>query len=319
MSTGRLSQSAVDAAGAARRTLPLRLRLLFIGPVEPPWPLVALRLETAGCEHAEFEWRSNAAEALATLRTHSFDAIVVQDAGGSAQSGSATHHLIEAMRGGGTTSPVTVLLAEQDDEHLVLLEDFDCEVLISRHGFQSRALVATIRRSVMRGSICEEVSVLESAARRGRLRERDDARLQLRQLQDLAAARRHAQQHDTKESPSAPVSLPAQIGEYYRELLRTFVMMGSGSMEVELQKLAEILSLSGTSLRESLTLHLEQLELLMAGLGNRSSRHIMTRANLLALELTIRLGECYRTKPRLRGLGDDGVDLLHAQTLMSSD
>jgi hypothetical protein len=31
-------------------------------------------------------------------------------------------------------------------------------------------------------------------------------------------------------------------------------------------------------------------------LGNRSTRHIMARADLLALELMIHLGECYRRR-----------------------
>jgi hypothetical protein len=70
--------------------------------------------------------------------------------------------------------------------------------------------------------------------------------------------------------------------------------MGSGSLGSEIAQLASVLAEVGLSPRDTLSLHLEQVEHLVSGLGNRSSRHVMSRADLLALELVIHIGECYQ-------------------------
>jgi hypothetical protein len=43
-------------------------------------------------------------------------------------------------------------------------------------------------------------------------------------------------------------------------------------------------------------LHLEALEDLVRGLGSRSARHVMTRADLLIVEVLVHLSEGYRRK-----------------------
>ena len=47
-------------------------------------------------------------------------------------------------------------------------------------------------------------------------------------------------------------------------------------------------------------LHLHVLEELVRGLGSRSTRHVMTRADLLALEVMVHLAECYRRRYQAR-------------------
>ena len=70
--------------------------------------------------------------------------------------------------------------------------------------------------------------------------------------------------------------------------------MGSGNLSHEIAKLADLLAAAGCGPRGALSLHLEAVESLVRGLGNRSVRHILARADLLALELMIQLGESYR-------------------------
>src|SRR5207253_8544828 len=90
------------------------------------------------------------------------------------------------------------------------------------------------------------------------------------------------------------LKLPTEFEEYYQELLRTYVIMGSGNLAAEIVKLAELLSQAGLSPRDVLELHLVRVERLVHGLGNRSTRHVMARADLLALELMLHLGESYQ-------------------------
>lgn len=323
MSSDRPPLYSPAAGNGSRRSLPHRVRLLCISLDEPPWPLLALRLDAAGCDEAEFDWQSSSSGALAALRKHTFDVIVIRDEPATSRPESSTRGLVEAIRASGTDDPIAVILAQPDDDRLLQLDQFDCEVLVSAHGWQSRALVATIRRSVTRGDIRRDVAALESAARRGRVRERDEAEAHLQQLRTLVQRRlglgaEHLEGDSSAAGRDGPCT-STRVGRYYRELLRTYVMMGSGNLGHELRKLAEILSLSGTSLPDTVSLHVDQVESLICGLGSRSSRHIMARADLLALELLIHLGESYRSKSRFRGLGDNGVDLLHAEALLQGE
>ena len=149
-----------------------------------------------------------------------------------------------------------------------------------------------------------EIDRLTAADRRRLVRERDEAEYLLnQQRQILTALRSLAEPHGGESDQQSRISsgpalerapLPPEFDEYYQELLRTYVIMGSGNLTAEIGKLAELLSQAGLTPREVLDLHLVRVERLVRGLGNRSTRHVMARADLLALELMIHLGECYQ-------------------------
>ena len=65
--------------------------------------------------------------------------------------------------------------------------------------------------------------------------------------------------------------------------------MGSGSMANEIAETADQLVAASLSPPEALQLHLAAVESLVKGLGNRSARHVMARADLLAIELMTHL------------------------------
>ncbi len=109
----------------------------------------------------------------------------------------------------------------------------------------------------------------------------------------------------TATADKRPVHLPDKLASYYDQLLRTYVIMGSGSLAQEIAQLAQVLAVAGLTPREALELHLERVECLVRGLGNRSTRHVMARADLLALELVIHLGECYQQ--RLSGVSAESA------------
>ena len=90
--------------------------------------------------------------------------------------------------------------------------------------------------------------------------------------------------------------LPGELIDHYRELLRTYVIMGSGNLARELRHLAELLGIAGLSARQTLQLHLHVLAELIHGLGSRSTRHVMNRADLLALEVLLHVGDGYRRR-----------------------
>jgi hypothetical protein len=72
--------------------------------------------------------------------------------------------------------------------------------------------------------------------------------------------------------------------------------MGSGNLTSDMHELAQLLVGIGITPQQTMLLHLKVLEELVRGLGSRSSRHVMTRADLLVLELMIHLAEGYRAR-----------------------
>jgi hypothetical protein len=98
--------------------------------------------------------------------------------------------------------------------------------------------------------------------------------------------------------------LPDTLAAHYRELLRAYVIMGTGNMGPELVKLAERLIQIRVTAQQTMRLHLATLEELVRGLGSRSARHVINRADLLILEVMLHLADGYRGQPVGRGLQD---------------
>jgi hypothetical protein len=77
-------------------------------------------------------------------------------------------------------------------------------------------------------------------------------------------------------------------------MLRAYVIMGAGNLSEEMSLLANLLADAGISAQQTMQLHVHVLEELIGGLGNRSARHVMNRADLLVLEVMAHLADGYR-------------------------
>jgi DNA-binding response OmpR family regulator len=305
--------------------LPAHMRLLCVGADEPSWINLTLQLDAEGCIEPHFRWVSAATDALALLRDETFDCILL--------SGQADQSLnvLRAIRSSGSADPIVIVTDQVSDQQWAEVCHKDCELLVTTAQWESAALVAVIKRAVARTEVQLENRRFSVANQRRHVRERDEAdHLLSQQHQILSALEALARSQDDPTTPtaisdefsdengqtqnrsrsqvpstrdgsrlSAPrqrVPLPNKINDYYQELLRTYVIMGSGNLGKEIAKLAELLTVAGLSPREGLQLHLQRVESLVRGLGNRSTRHVMARADLLALELMIHMGECYQRK-----------------------
>ncbi len=306
--------------------LPPRLRLLCVGPQEPSWVSIMLQLDAEGCLEPQFRWVSSSNEALTLLRDESFDCVLISDAlsptAGLTSSipsecdGDALR-LLRAIRASGCDEPIVLVASSINDERWTELCHKDCELLVTPNLWESLALVPMIKRAVSRVEQSREHRRLATANHRRLVRERDEAEHLLKQqrqiIQELEILARPASEQtefatiqtdgypslstaSQADTPQSRIQLPNEINGYYHELLRTYVIMGSGNLGSEIAKLAELLVVAGVSPREALQLHLKRVESLVGGLGNRSTRHVMARADLLALELMIHLGECCQRK-----------------------
>jgi DNA-binding NarL/FixJ family response regulator len=293
--------------------LPTRLRLLCVGNIEPSWVSLTLQLDALGCVEPSFKWVSTANEALALLRDESFDCLLVRVNQGRQGPGDDPLALARGIRAGGCADPIVIVAVTTDDDTWAEALRLNVDLLVSAKGWESSALVPAIKRAVERGRTLHEIDRLTAADRRRLVRERDEAEYLLSQqrqilaaLETLGAAAADDVAAARSRAASERLNIPAEFDGYYQELLRTYVIMGSGNLAAEIIKVADVLSLAGMSPREVLDLHLARVERLVRGLGNRSTRHVMARADLLALELMIHLGECYQRQMALAASGSSG-------------
>lgn len=276
----------------ARPALPAGLRLLCVAETEPSWVGLTLQLDAMGCLSPFIKWLSRPADVLRLLREETFDCVVL---GPDATEPAA---LVHAIRASGGDDPIVLVLSKVNEELWLAVASEDVEVVTSAAGWQSRVLAAAIGRAIDRSEVHRERQLLAAADRRRLMRERDEAEHLLHQ-QRLILEQLHLASGLGEPLPEPEPVLPdlsEEVDHYYQELLRTYVIMGSGSLGPEIAKLASLFCALGIGPRDALQLHLYRVELLVQGLGNRSTRHVMARADLLALEMMIHLAEGYQRR-----------------------
>lgn len=82
---------------------------------------------------------------------------------------------------------------------------------------------------------------------------------------------------------------PPWLVNHFTDLLRIYVVSGTGTLREEVSELVDRLEHSEVTLAEALMAHTLAAEELVLGLGNRPAWHILGRANLLAYELIMQL------------------------------
>lgn len=290
--------------------LPPLLRLLCIGTEEPSWVNVTLKLDAEGCSEPQYRWVPSPQGAMALLRDESFDCVLVGVDQTTNKIGNDNPlELLRSLRAGGCDDPVILIASTSEDEWWNECHRFDCELLVTNKLWDSSAIVSMLKQAIYRADLRREAHRLSIAQHRRLIRERDEAEHLLNQqrqilceLQMLArqsmntirseqtAGRSASESTSVNLTPDLP-SAGAEFADYYSELLRTYVIMGSGNLAGEIARFAEILVLTGLSPREAMQLHLQHVEELVRGLGSRSTRHVISRADLLALELMIHIAE----------------------------
>jgi len=301
---------------SARSSLPPCLRLLCIGAIEPSWAGLSLQLDARGAV-PQLQWVSTPGEAAAKLRESSFDCVLIHHSPDATTARIDGGSLLQALRASGCDDPVVIVARQADDRLWITISDLDAELLVTPAGLESLALVPVIGRAIARVEMLRENHRLAVADRRRLSRERDEAEQLLNQQRqiilglqipsDLSGISEEDAIPSTATLPvtattgGQSLAIPDEINQYYRELLRTYVIMGSGNLGSEIARLAELLAMADLSPQQALQLHLERVEQLVRGLGNRSTRHVMARADLLVLELMMHLGDCYQRQGKLRG------------------
>jgi len=310
-----------DLPTTAWRGLPLKMRVLYITTRQRTGGWLAEAFATDSASEILLTEAIGSAAGLAQLRDEPFAAVLVSHEPGELDA----LDLIEGYRAGGADEPIVILGSQSEQEMAALAFEVGADAYVCVNTATTRNLIWIVARAVQRCQLVRENHRLNLAEQQRLQREHDEADRLLQQqralIDDLETIRgghytgdraagadepggtdRHGSDPDARQRFEATgrLDLPAELIAHYRELLRTYVIMGSGNLASELKRLADLLATAGMTARETMRLHLHVLEELVHGLGTRSTRHVMTRADLLGLEIMIHLAEDYRRRYRER-------------------
>ena len=284
------------------------MRVLYIATGQRTGGWLAEAFAADSASEVVLEEAQGSMAGLARLRDEPFDAVLVSHQPGELDA----LELIEGYRTGVADSPIIVLGTQSEQEMASPCYELGADAYVCVNTTTTRNLIWVVARAVQRHELLRENNRLTQAQRHRLQQEHDEAGRLLRQqralIDDLETLRHRgntsgavelsdAEPCDARQGAAAgPPELPAELINHYRELLRTYVIMGSGNLAGELRRLAELLTTAGVTARETMQVHLYVLEELVHGLGARSTRHVMTRADLLVLEIMIHLAEGYRLR-----------------------
>ena len=275
-------------------SLPRRMKVLYISTRQRTGGWLAEAFAADSAAQIVLEEAVGTVAGLARLRDEAFDVVLVGHEPGELDA----LDLIEGCRAAGSDDPIIVLGIQSEQEMTVLCYEVGADGYVCVHTTTTRNLIWVAARAIERHQLLRDNQRLFLAKQAQLQRERDEADHLLRQQRALLGDLETFRDDGFSQSPALPADplLPAELVHHYRELLRAYVIMGSGNLAVELKRLGKLLVAAGLTPAQTMQLHLHVLEELMHGLGERSTRHVMTRADLLVMELMMHLAEGYRQR-----------------------
>lgn len=314
--------AAAERHAGVTAALPAKLKLLFVAASKGAASWLADAFAVDGSAQIVVEEAIGDAAGLARLRDEAFDAILI----GHEPLILDGLELATALRTSGRDEPIILL----GHEPPATLDSLCCEAGADDYCCLAettvRGLLWKFARAIQRSTLVRENRRLLQAERQRLQQEQHEADRLLDQQRALIADLEELSEgggrcsndsisllsetgesfaHDPDEPhrahpvarlrvPSTPLS--PELVSHYRDLLQAYVIMGAGNLSREMSALAQQLADTNVSAQRAMQLHLQVLEELVQGLGNRSARHVMNRADLLALEVMSHLADDYRQR-----------------------
>lgn len=284
--------------------LPPRMRVLFITDSQRTGGWLAEAFAADSATDVQLDEAIGESSGLARLRDESFDAVLISHEPAALDA----LKLLDAIRAGTSPQqPILVLGSQSEQEMAALCFEAGADAYISVAAATTRTLIWQVARAAERHRLILENRRLSQVHRHRLQSEHDEATRLLAQQRTLVESAEKIQQdsqEDNQETSSdekpvdtdSMIQLPDALTEHYRELLRAYVIMGSGRLAEEMNQLSELLVSAGVTAQQAMHLHLRVLEDMVRDLGSRSARHVMNRADLLVLEVMINLAEGYRQR-----------------------
>jgi DNA-binding response OmpR family regulator len=240
---------------------------------------------------------------LGLLRDEVFDAVLVNHEPGLLDA----LDFVEALRTGGHDEPMIVLGTDPPEAFQALAYEVGADAYCWIEQTTTRSLLWEVCRAIRRFELVRENRRLMEAQRQRLASEHVEAERMLNEQRALLAdleALAGGEPIDPDEPRALRLArqrteqctLGAVLIKRYRDLLQAYVVMGAGNLSREIARLVDLFTLEGISAHDAMQLHIEVLEGMINGLGRRSARHVMNRADLLAMELMIHLADGYRQR-----------------------
>ena len=276
--------------------LPPRMRVLYITTSRRTGSWLAEAFASDSACAVNLDEAVGAADGIAQLRDQIYDAVLVSHEPGQLDA----LELAEGLRAGGGEEPLVVLGQASEQEMAAISYEAGADAYVCVNTATTRMLLWIVARATERHNLIRENRKYVQADRHRLQQEQREAQMLLAEqrglIRDVGIA--FDGQPDIEPMPvdhqPAESSLPEPLKQHYAQLLRAHVIMGSGNLSAEMAALAELLADGGVSAPQVMQLHVEVLEELVRGLGSRSARHVMARADLLVLETLLHLTERYR-------------------------
>lgn len=285
--------------------LPPRLRVLYVTTPRRTGGWLAEAFASDSACQVHMAEANGAADGLARLREEPFDAVLVSHEPCELDA----LELIEGLRATGSEEPTIVLGQMSEQELAALCYEVGADAYVCASTATTRTLLWIVARATEHRRLIRENKRLAQVARHRREQDSSEARRMLSEQRGLIRdSERSAESscggltsdalqalgfHGAGETGAPP---DEALVSHYRQLLKAHVMMGSGNLATEMSALAEQLASSGTSAAQTLHLHVQVLEEMVHDLGSRGARHVMTRGDLLVLEMLAHLTEQYRAR-----------------------
>lgn len=288
--------------------LPRRMRVLHVTTPRRTGGWLAESLASDSAAEVVLEEAVGMTAGMARLRDEVFDAVLICHDAPELDA----LEFAQGLRAGGGDEPIVVLGTIDEEEMTALAYEAGTDAYLCVNTTTVRTLLWATARAIERHQLMRENRRLIQAERQRLHYEHQEADRLLAQQRSLisdleslttstaAAANVDGElgvlKLDGKAMPrfDGALPLPEKLVAHYSELLRAYVIMGSGNLSAEMSTLAELLVSAGVTPHQTMLLHLKVLEQLIHGLGSRSARHVMSRADLLVLEVMIHLAEGYR-------------------------
>jgi len=278
-----------------------RVRVLWVGGGDDggEWLRAALAADRA-CD-VELLPAAESAGALRLLREEGVDLILVRHRGGER----AALEFAAACRGGGHDEPLLILGDESAAEWQPLCHEAGADDYLCLGQSSVRGLLWQMSRAIARQELTRENQRLRDEQAQRAQREQSEAARHLAEqravwvLDDEPVASAPLKTANEQAAPSREIHDEhdaEELSRRYRELLRSSIIMGTGSLGREVETCAAELIAASCSARELLRRHLDAVEELLRGLGRRSARHVANRAELLLGELLLHLADGYRER-----------------------
>ena len=288
--------------------IPARMKVLYVTTLHRTGGWLAEAFTGDSAAHIVLEETIGITASLAKLRDEVFDAVLVCHEPGVLDA----LEFIEGLRAGGHEEPMIVLGSQSPAQMEALVYEVGADAYCCVEQTTTRSLLWTFGRAIERHQLVRENRKHVQAERQRLAHEHREAERLLAQQRSLVQELESLCEPDRDDAHQAPqgvqatdadghiertlCELPRALVQHYSELLRAYVVMGTGNLSKDMARLSDLLAQGGVSAQRTMQLHLGVLEELVEGLGNRSARHVMNRADLLVLEVMMHLADGYRRR-----------------------